>query len=83
MAIKLAYIMSRFPKLSETFILREMNALRASGLDVSVYPLILEKTQIIHPEAKHWLLELHHFPWFSWGVFNANIRANIRDLEEL
>lgn len=78
MTVKLAYIMSRFPKLSETFILREMNALRSNGWEVFNYPLILEKTKVIHPEAKQWLHELNHFPWLSWKILKVNFQTFVK-----
>ncbi|NJD57828.1 MAG: colanic acid biosynthesis glycosyltransferase WcaL, partial [Anaerolineae bacterium] len=34
---KVAYYLSRFPRLSETFILREMCALREKGVDVEIF----------------------------------------------
>lgn len=43
--------MSRFPKLSETFVLYEMLAIRRHGVEVAVYPLVLEKTATSHAEA--------------------------------
>lgn len=43
--------MSRFPKLSETFVLNEMLALRQQGVAVEVFPLIKDRAAVIHPEA--------------------------------
>jgi len=40
---RVAYVMSRFPRLTETFILYEILALRRHGLDVQVYPLMRER----------------------------------------
>jgi hypothetical protein len=40
--LKVAYVMSRFPKLTETFILYEMLAMRRHGIQVEVYPLLRE-----------------------------------------
>lgn len=70
---KLAYIVSRFPKISETFILREMIAVEQGQWDVSLYPLILEKSTVVHSEAKPWLSRLRYFPWLSLDVLAANI----------
>ncbi len=39
-ALKVAYIVSRFPKLTETFVLNEILALESQGVDVEVYPLL-------------------------------------------
>ena len=52
---KVAYIMSRFPHLPETFILREMDAMASLGWPISLYPLILQKSPLTHQEARPWL----------------------------
>ena len=78
MANRIAYILSRFPKVSETFILREIIALENKGVEIELYPLILEKQAVVHPEAKPWLEKLCYFPWMSVDVFRANIRSFIR-----
>ena len=41
--LRVAYVMSRFPKITETFVLREILAVRRPGLEVELFPLILEK----------------------------------------
>lgn len=69
---KLAYIVSRFPKISETFILREMIAVEQEQWDISLYPLILEKSAIVHSDAKPWLSRLRYFPWLSLDVLTTN-----------
>lgn len=71
---QIAYIVSRFPKLSETFILREMITLEKAGWKVCLYPLILEKAAVVHPEAKPWLQSLIYFPWLSMKVVLVNIK---------
>ena len=71
---KIAYIMSRFPHLPETFILREMNAMGESGWPISLYPLILQDQAVIHPEAKSWVAQAKRLPFFSWEVLVANGR---------
>jgi colanic acid/amylovoran biosynthesis glycosyltransferase len=73
MARKIAYVVSRFPKISETFILREMIQIERENWDVSLFPLILETPQVIHPEAELWLDRLHYYPWFSAGIAVANL----------
>lgn len=70
---KVAYIVSRFPKISETFILREMIAVERENWTVSLFPLILETSPVIHPEAKPWLERLHYYPWLSLDVVVANL----------
>lgn len=57
---KVAYIMSRFPHLPETFILREMDAMASLGWPISLYPLILQKSTLTHQEARPWLSRAQH-----------------------
>lgn len=76
---KIAYIMSRFPKLSETFILREMNQVSRHGLDVALYPLLLEDQPIRHPETEAWLPQVRRLPFLSKAVLEANLRQLAQD----
>ena len=49
--LKAAYIMSRFPKLTETFILYEILALEQQGIPVELYPLLRARNTATHPEG--------------------------------
>jgi len=75
---RIAYIMSRFPHLPETFILREMIALEELGWDVKPYPLLVQRQAIIHVEALPWIGRTRRLPWMSWGILMANIRQFVR-----
>lgn len=75
MAYKIAYIMSRFPHLPETFILREMNELTRQGWEIALYPLIRQNQALVHDEAKSWLPQARPLPIFSWLTLTANVRA--------
>ncbi len=77
MAGRISYIMSRFPHLPETFILREMIALEQLGWQIELYPLILQHQNVIHQEALPWLARAHNVPWFSWGLLTANVQTMI------
>jgi colanic acid/amylovoran biosynthesis glycosyltransferase len=57
---KIAYTMSRFPKLSETFVLYEILELERQGIQVEVFPLIREQEQVVHAEAKP-IVERAHY----------------------
>lgn len=48
---KVAYVVSRFPKLTETFVLFEMSAVEKLGVDVEVYPLLRARNTAVHPEG--------------------------------
>jgi colanic acid/amylovoran biosynthesis glycosyltransferase len=49
--LKVAYVMSRFPKLSETFVLGEILAVEEQGVEVELFPLLREREEVVHPEA--------------------------------
>jgi colanic acid/amylovoran biosynthesis glycosyltransferase len=48
---RIAYIMSRFPKITETFILFEILAIESKGVQVEIYPLLRSHDTAIHPEG--------------------------------
>lgn len=75
---RLAYMMSRFPKITETFILREMVEMRRLGMEVRVYPLQRERTSVVHPEVKDFIPDTHFTPWISVSIVIANIRTLLR-----
>ena len=70
---KVAYIMSRFPKLTETFVLYEIIAVEQAGMDVEIMPLQREKTKVMHREAER-LVERARFTPFllSWSLILAH-----------
>ena len=78
MPSKIAYIVSRFPHLPETFILREMICLEQLGWQIELYPLIIQREQIIHQEARPWLRRAHAVPWISVDLLRANLRRFAR-----
>ncbi|MBI4614779.1 MAG: glycosyltransferase [Planctomycetes bacterium] len=43
--------MSRFPKLTETFIFTEIQAVEALGVRVEIFPLLREQAEVVHEEA--------------------------------
>ncbi|KPV54241.1 colanic acid biosynthesis glycosyl transferase [Kouleothrix aurantiaca] len=65
--------MSRFPKLSETFVLYEMLALQQQGVDVEVFPLINERAKVVHAEAKPFVERAHYLPVLSLPILKANL----------
>lgn len=78
MSKKIAYIVSRFPHLPETFILREMISLEQLGWQIELYPLIVQRQELIHQEARPWLARAHAAPWFSFDLLIANIEKLFR-----
>lgn len=74
---RIAYVVSRFPKLSETFILREMDALEELGWRIDVYPFIHHTEAVRHPEVARWLHRLDRR-----DMAGAIARANLAWLAE-
>jgi colanic acid/amylovoran biosynthesis glycosyltransferase len=56
---RIAYIMSRFPGLSETFILREMCEMEKLNWQLELYPLIFQNETVVHAEALDWIDRVH------------------------
>ena len=75
---KIAYIVSRFPHLPETFILREMISLEQLGWQIELYPLVIQHQELIHHEARPWLARARTVPWVSLDLLKANIARLIR-----
>lgn len=77
--LKIAYIMSRFPKLTETFILYEILALEKMGVRVEIFPLLRERQTVMHPEAAAMVARAHFHPFISLPILQAQwyfIRRN-------
>jgi glycosyltransferase involved in cell wall biosynthesis len=68
---RIAYVMSRFPKITETFILYEILELERQGMQVEVFPLIREQTQTIHAEAQAIVERAHYTKLLSREVLDA------------
>ncbi|UCE03528.1 MAG: glycosyltransferase family 4 protein [Candidatus Latescibacterota bacterium] len=70
---RIAYIMSRFPKITETFILYEILALEAQGVAVEVFPLLRERQRLTHPEAAAVVERAHYQRFLSWKILFAHL----------
>lgn len=72
--MKIAYIMSRFPNLTETFVLYEIVALDRRGVATSVYPLLRMRQRVIHPDVESLAGRVHHHPFLSAAILRSNWR---------
>jgi len=70
--LQVAYIMSRFPKITETFILYEMLAVEQQGVPVELYPLLREQTDVMHPEAVSLVTRAHFQPFIARRFLRAH-----------
>ena len=65
--------MSRFPKISETFILYEILELERNGISVEVFPLLREYQQVEHPEAKDVVKRAYFHPIISLSIIKTSL----------
>jgi colanic acid/amylovoran biosynthesis glycosyltransferase len=64
--VKVAYVVSRFPALSETFVLRELEMLAAQpDTEVVLCPLLLHREPVSHPRAIAWTERAWYTPFVS------------------
>jgi glycosyltransferase involved in cell wall biosynthesis len=57
--LTVGYVVSRFPKLSETFILNEMLELERLGVRVELFPLVRERESSMQPGAAEFAARAH------------------------
>lgn len=63
-----AYVMSRFPKLTETFVLDEILEMERQGVPIEIFPLWREHEDILHPSVLQLVDRAHFLP-----LLNAEI----------
>jgi glycosyltransferase involved in cell wall biosynthesis len=69
----IAYIVSRFPKLTETFVLYELLEMQRQGVEVELYPL-LSGRESTHQREVHALNgRVHHHPFVSLPLLRAHV----------
>lgn len=73
-----AVLMSRFPSVTETFILREMIEMERQGQPVRLVPMLKESPPVIHEAAKTWTERALYTPFLNGAIFAANVRTLLR-----
>ncbi|GAB4534125.1 MAG: glycosyltransferase family 4 protein [Anaerolineae bacterium] len=61
--LKVAYLLTRFPYLTETFILREMLELRNLGVDVRVFSVLPPLPTPVHRQVQEMMPYVHYSPY--------------------
>jgi glycosyltransferase involved in cell wall biosynthesis/O-antigen ligase/aminoglycoside phosphotransferase (APT) family kinase protein len=74
----IAVLLSRFPSVTETFILREVIEMERQGQPVCLMPLLREHPSILHGEARPWVERALYTPFLSLPIVAANLRAMVR-----
>jgi glycosyltransferase involved in cell wall biosynthesis/aminoglycoside phosphotransferase (APT) family kinase protein len=70
--------MSRFPLLTETFILREMLELERVGVPLAIFPLLRAEGSVRHAEVDGLRAEVDYTPFLSRRILAANWRMLCR-----
>lgn len=70
--------MSRFPAVTETFILRELCELERQGARVELAPLLRDEVSTLHPEAAAWDRRALYSPFLNAPMLLANLRVLAR-----
>src|SRR5258708_14268145 len=69
--LRLAQIVSRFPMVTETFVLYELEAMEKLGVTVELYSLLREYPKVVHPEAEKWGRRARYLPFLSPKILRA------------
>jgi glycosyltransferase involved in cell wall biosynthesis/O-antigen ligase/aminoglycoside phosphotransferase (APT) family kinase protein len=69
-----AVLLSRFPLITETFILREIIEMERQGQPVLLVPLLKETPAVVHREAMPWTKQALYTPFLSADIVRANLR---------
>jgi colanic acid/amylovoran biosynthesis glycosyltransferase len=70
---RVAYMMSWFPAVTETFILYEILELERLGVHVEVFPLFGRHGTVSHPGAHKLIARAHYRRMFSWALLSAQL----------
>jgi colanic acid/amylovoran biosynthesis glycosyltransferase len=70
---RVAFIVSRFPKLTETFVLDEILEMKRLGVYVDIYPLIREREKVVQAEVVRLIDKTHFHSFMSLPVLRAQL----------
>ncbi len=74
---RVGYLLKRYPRLSETFILHEMLALERRGVELSVYSMMDPGEKIVHPDVHRLNARVNYLPQPSFATVRVFARAHI------
>lgn len=72
-------VVSRFPTVTETFILREIREMERQGQPVRLVPLLRDDPPVVHDDARPWIGRAHFTPFLSWEILESNREALFAD----
>ena len=71
--MKIAYVVSRYPKLTETFVLQEIQAVSRLGVEIELYPLLYQSTTIEQREVAQLRSQVRILPFLSLAILRSNL----------
>jgi hypothetical protein len=71
-----AYLLKRFPRLSETFILHEILELERQGLDLHLFSILPPDDEIVHADVGRVRAPVTYLP-AGWQAIGAMLRAHL------
>lgn len=77
-SLRVAYLLKRYPRLSETFILHEMLALEARGMRLHVYSLLDPAEATVHPDVDRLAAAVTYLPCATLSHLGQLARAHAR-----
>ena len=69
-----AYMMSVFPKVTETFVIDEIAEITRQGIDVSIFPLRRGTFEVVHDTVVTHMPRVEYTPYASWDIARAHSR---------
>ncbi len=72
---ELAYLVSKFPTVTETFILREIIEIERAGKPLALYTIRREDPDVVHDDARPWLDRLHEAKYGSAQLWLTNLKT--------
>ncbi|NJD30022.1 MAG: glycosyltransferase family 4 protein [Chloroflexi bacterium] len=72
--VHVAYVMSRFPKHTETFVLNEILEVQRHGIGVSVYPLLREHDRVLQPGAADLAARANYLPFLAPSFLGSHLQ---------
>ena len=72
---KVAYVVSRFPRLTETFVVSEAAAVRRAGARLELHPIHRERATIVQPGAAALAPHVHYHRLLDREVLGAQVDA--------
>ncbi|HEV2457879.1 MAG TPA: hypothetical protein VGS80_05900, partial [Ktedonobacterales bacterium] len=77
-SLRVAYLLKRYPRLSETFILYEMLALEARGMQLHVYALLDPVEATVHPDVDRLAAPVAYLPRTTLTNLGRLVRAHAK-----